>query len=180
MLLCRRRSGRSRDGDRRTTRDRSRDRGYPHRHNDKSRQADRRTERHLRALERDAKGSQNERGRAHRGVAKDADRGRERDKDSRRGGSGGSQQRDVRGKEEFAVNACGVLVSPDNLERAKAGRQVRTVKGEWLSARDSGIAFTSCRVSTTRPILTGLQLHASHTSSALHTTRRISRSQPCP
>lgn len=76
-------------------------------------------------------------------MAKDADRGRERDKDSRRGGSGGSQQRDVRGKEEFAVNACGVLVSPDNLERAKAGRQVRTVKGEWLSARDSGLLDTT-------------------------------------
>ncbi|KAL3134854.1 hypothetical protein ABBQ32_007821 [Trebouxia sp. C0010 RCD-2024] len=137
----RRRSDRSRDRDRK--RDRSRDRGYPHRHNDNSRTGGRRNERHPRAQEKDTKDPQDERGRGHRGSAKDSSRGRDRERDSRRGGDGGSQQRDVRGREECPVNAWGVLVSPDNVQRARDGRQVRTVKGEWLSARDSGLLDTT-------------------------------------
>ena len=159
MLLCRRRSDRSRDRGQRSTRDRSRDRGHPHRHSDKSRQGDRRNERHPRAQAKDGKGSQNDR-RGHRGPTKDADRGR----DNRRGGEGGSQQRDARGKEEYTVNAWGVVVSPDNVQRAKNGRQVRTVKGEWLSARDSGNSHS----------ILGLITRMTHKlkSTELHTTKQ--------
>ena len=31
-----------------------------------------------------------------------------------------------------------MLVSPDNVSRAKENRQVKTVRGEWLSAEESG------------------------------------------
>ena len=137
ILLCRRRTERSSDRDWDRNRDRSRDRGYPRdKHGDRGRAVGRRPERDHMPFERDAKGSQNERSRVQRGNARDLDRGRGRDRDSRE--DGGTQHRVVTGRDEYLVNGCGVLVSPENLQRAKQGRQVKKVKGGWLAAEDSG------------------------------------------
>ena len=134
MFLCRRRTERSRDRDWDRNQDRSRDRGYPRdKHGDRGRAGGRRPERDHIPFERDSKG---ERGRGQRGGARDLDRSRDRDRDSK--GDAGLQHRDVRGRDEFPVNACGVLVSPENIQRAKQGRQVKGLNGGWLAAEDSG------------------------------------------
>lgn len=149
MRFCRRGTGRSRDRDWDRSRDRSWDRGYPRdKHGDRGRASGRRPDRDHIALDHDAKGSQSERARGQRGSARDHDRDRDRNRDSR--GDNGLQHRDGRNREEYPVNSCGVLVSPENIQRAKQGRQVKSLNAGWLAAQDSGKskAAANCSVNS--------------------------------
>ena len=107
-------------------------------------------------LQRDAKGSQSNRGRGQKALPGALDKSRGREKDS------GSQHQDVTGKEEYPVNARGVVVSPENIQRARERRQVKSLKGGWLAAEDSGKCFiltTTSTQGTIAPVLLAVMLY---------------------
>ena len=146
MTICRRRTDRSRDRnrDRDYSRDRSRDQGYTRdRRGDAGRAGGKKQAgRDLRLQGRDARGSQNDRARGPRQDPQDSNKSL----GSRRISQ--SQPRDEQQAQECPVNEFGVLVSPDNIRRAKERRQIKNVKGEWLSPEDSGETFACCLVPT--------------------------------
>ena len=61
-----------------------------------------------------------------------------RDRETHRGSS--KQPRSDRrdGKDRYPVNDQGIVVSPDNIKRAREHREVKNVDGKWVKPEDTG------------------------------------------
>lgn len=146
-MWYRRRDNRSRDYD--STRDSNRDRGRGRDRaggNPRQRPHNRASEDHPR----DSRNSRNDRHGDFRKFPDDQSRIQDRRRDKLRDGrqvqndrrpKGSSSQplpggRDERG--EYPINDQGVIVSPDNIRRARDHREVKNVDGKWVKPEDTG------------------------------------------
>lgn len=132
-VQCRQRGG---------TRDRDRDRGRAGGSSSWQKPYDR----NARGDPRDSRNSRNNRPRDGRRLPGEA-----RDRETH-GGSSKQPRSDRRDeKDRYPVNDQGIVVSPDNIRRAREHREVKNVDGKWVKPEDTGETLSHLFLGISKP-----------------------------